>query len=576
MKIFFTFLTLFSLLSSALVAQTIVGTNPENKNIVLEEFTGIHCVFCPDGHVIAQGIQNNNPDDVVLINIHTGGYAQPNPGEPDFRTEWGAVIAGQSGLVGYPAGTVNRHLFPGWSQGSGTAMSRSNWAGASNQFLAEPSYLNVGSRATIITSTRQLLVEVEVYYTDDSPQSTNYLNIAILQNNILGPQTGGDAGNNYNHMHMLRELLTGQWGVEITETTTGSLYSKTIVYEIPNNYNDVDVILEDIDIVAFVTESHQEVVSGISAGDIIMITANDYDAGILTTLIPQTVCTDEITPIIEMKNYGLVNLTSLDIYYSINNSEEIYYPWTGNLVQNESAEITLPTVNYTPTDNNIINVRCELPNGETDELPQNDNYIKNFEGSQTFPENCYFILLVSGNTEEITWSITDDAGFVIEEGGPYTSTGLKVHPFSFPSEGCFNLNLNDATGSGLMGKPYSLVNEAEEIIWEGGDFTYTTNVELAHDIIIDINETLSSDHISIYPNPITNIANIEFNLFKRNEVNIAVYDILGKQIKNLYQGEMMSGANNIQVDVSTLNEGVYFVKLQMNNQVITKKIMINN
>jgi hypothetical protein len=471
---------------------------------------------------------------------------------------------------------VNRHLFPGWSQGSGTAMSRSNWAGASNQFLAEPSYLNVGSRATIITSTRQLLVEVEVYYTDDSPQSTNYLNIAILQNNILGPQTGGDAGNNYNHMHMLRELLTGQWGVEITETTTGSLYSKTIVYEIPNNYNDVDVILEDIDIVAFVTESHQEVVSGISAGDIIMITANDYDAGILTTLIPQTVCTDEITPIIEMKNYGLVNLTSLDIYYSINNSEEIYYPWTGNLVQNESAEITLPTVNYTPTDNNIINVRCELPNGETDELPQNDNYIKNFEGSQTFPENCYFILLVSGNTEEITWSITDDAGFVIEEGGPYTSTGLKVHPFSFPSEGCFNLNLNDATGSGLMGKPYSLVNEAEEIIWEGGDFTYTTNVELAHDIIIDINETLSSDHISIYPNPITNIANIEFNLFKRNEVNIAVYDILGKQIKNLYQGEMMSGANNIQVDVSTLNEGVYFVKLQMNNQVITKKIMINN
>ena len=574
MKIFFTFLTLFSLLSSAVVAQTIVGTDPENKNIVLEEFTGIHCGFCPDGHVIAQEIQNNYPEDVVLINIHTGGYAQPNAGEPDFRTEWGAAIAGQSGLLGYPAGTVNRHLFPGLSQGSGTAIGRFNWANASNQFLAEPSYLNVGCRATIITSTRQLLVEVEVYYTDDSPQLTNYLNIAVLQNNILGPQSGGGAGSNYNHMHMLRELLTGQWGVEITETTTGSLYSKTIVYEIPDNYNDVDVILEDVDIVAFVTESHQEVVSGISAGDIIMITSKDYDAGILASLIPQTVCSGEITPIVEMKNYGLINLTSLDIFSSINDGEEIYYPWTGNLVQNESAEISLPTVNYTPTDNNIINVRCELPNGEIDELPQNDYYAKDFEGSQTFPENCYFIILISGNTEEITWSITDDTGLVIEEGGPYTSTGLKVHPFSFPSEGCYNLTVNDATGSGLMGKPYSLVNEAQEIIWAGGDFTYTTNVELAYDIIIDINETLSSNNISIYPNPITNIANIEFSLLKNNDVSIAIYDILGKNIKNLYQGEMMSGANNVQMNVSELNEGIYFVKLQINNQIITKKIVI--
>jgi hypothetical protein len=44
--------------------QTIVSTSPENKKVVLEEFTGIKCVFCPQGHAIAQAIQNNNPDDV--------------------------------------------------------------------------------------------------------------------------------------------------------------------------------------------------------------------------------------------------------------------------------------------------------------------------------------------------------------------------------------------------------------------------------------------------------------------------------------------------------------------------------
>ena len=91
-------------------AQTFVSTTPENKNIVLEEFTGIHCVYCPDGHLMAQNLYNVNPGDVVLINIHAGSYAVPSAGEPDFRTPFGAAIDGQASVSGYPAGTINRHL----------------------------------------------------------------------------------------------------------------------------------------------------------------------------------------------------------------------------------------------------------------------------------------------------------------------------------------------------------------------------------------------------------------------------------------------------------------------------------
>lgn len=64
--------------------QTFVSTTAENKNVVLEEFTGIYCTFCPDGHVQAQNLANNNPGDVVLVNIHTGSFAQPSGGDPDF------------------------------------------------------------------------------------------------------------------------------------------------------------------------------------------------------------------------------------------------------------------------------------------------------------------------------------------------------------------------------------------------------------------------------------------------------------------------------------------------------------
>ncbi len=130
------FLTVILFFVASLTAQTIVSTTTENKNVILEEFTGIYCGFCPDGHAIAQAIMDAHPEDVFLINIHTGGYAIPTGDDPDFRTPFGTAIASQSGLTGYPAGTVNRHLFAGLSQGSGTAMSRGNWSNASNQILA--------------------------------------------------------------------------------------------------------------------------------------------------------------------------------------------------------------------------------------------------------------------------------------------------------------------------------------------------------------------------------------------------------------------------------------------------------
>src|SRR5690606_41785395 len=95
------------------LAQTIVSTSPQDQNVVLEEFTGIHCVYCPQGHAIAKSIQDANPDRVSLINIHVGGYANPGPGEPDLRSPYGSALLAQTGPTGYPSGTINTHALPG-------------------------------------------------------------------------------------------------------------------------------------------------------------------------------------------------------------------------------------------------------------------------------------------------------------------------------------------------------------------------------------------------------------------------------------------------------------------------------
>ncbi len=250
---------IISLLSGFLMsasAQTLVTTDPTNKNIILEEYTGIHCVYCPEGHTIAQAILDNNPGRAVAIAIHQGSFATPDAGDPDYRTNFGNALASQAGVNSYPSGTVNRHVFIG----SKTGMSRGDWTPSGNIILDQPSPVNVGIESSFNSTTRELTVHVELFYTSNSATSSNFINVALLQDHIFGPQTGG--GSNYEHMHMLRHLITGQWGDEVTTTTQGSFVDKTYTYIIPDNYLSIPCIPENCQVAVFVAQSHQEVLSG--------------------------------------------------------------------------------------------------------------------------------------------------------------------------------------------------------------------------------------------------------------------------------------------------------------------------
>lgn len=258
MKKLFTVLIALFLVGVSAKAQSITTSQPLNKNVVLEEYTGIHCTYCPQGHAIAASILADNPGRAAVIAIHQGSFASPSAGEPDYRTSFGDPLAAQTGLTGYPSGTVNRHVFSGTT----TALGRGDWTASSDIILQQPSPVNVGIETSVDTVTRELTVEVELYYTANSTVPTNYINVALIQSHIFGPQTGGGAGNNYEHMHMLRHLITGQWGDPVSVTTQGTLVQRTYTYTIPDGYNNIPCVIRNCDVVVFVTESHQEILTG--------------------------------------------------------------------------------------------------------------------------------------------------------------------------------------------------------------------------------------------------------------------------------------------------------------------------
>ena len=275
MKNYYSILIFFLVTVQINLAQTFVSTNPENKKALVEKYTGINCNYCPCGDVIVYGAVQNNPENIIVVKIHEGGYAVPGSGQPDFRTAFGSALSSQAMNTGNPAVSVNRHFFQNYTSNGGTAIGGcySNANGVSMQspptyaideILQEPAYLNVAAQAEINYSSNTITVNSEIYYTAESPSNNNYLHIALVQDNTVAFQAGSSlaaGGANYVHNDRLVHFITGQWGEEINPTEQGSFISTTHTYNIPENYNGVPVILDDLKVVVFVSESTEEIIN---------------------------------------------------------------------------------------------------------------------------------------------------------------------------------------------------------------------------------------------------------------------------------------------------------------------------
>lgn len=562
----------FNLLSIFLVlAQTIVSTTVENKNVVLEEFTGIHCGYCPDGHARAKAIQDANPDDVVLINIHTGNYANPGSGEPDFRTTFGDAIAGQTGLTGYPSGTVNRHVFSGYEMTTGgTAQSRGNWVTTSNLVLNESSYINVAIEAEIDVQTRIMTIHVEAYYTGNSPQSTNKLNVVLLQNNTLGPQAGGNMGNEY--VHRLVHMITGQWGEDLTTTTQGTFIDKTYSYTIPSDYIGIPVELIDLEVAAFVAEGNQEIISGarVEPGFINFVGSNNI--AVESIIIPEKLCENQLSPKIKIKNKGQNTLSTTEIIFSVNDGTDSVFQWSGSLNSMQYATIELDTYEFTMQETNNVTVGINSVNGETDDDNSDNDQIGNFNKSEQVTSNVTLTLTTDDYGSETSWKLYNSLGESILIGGAYANNWTYTKQFNLTTD-CYLFVIVDSYGDG--GASYSLKDVSGNIIHQS-DGSYGTGEEIPFhaEIVAGIEDVKSNLPVNIYPNPVCDMLNVDFELEKPTNVEIKLYNMAGSLIKIQSYGKVASGKKNFEFSTVDLKQGMYYMVLDAGNKLAKKKITI--
>lgn len=94
------------------------------------------------------------------------------------------------------------------------------------------------------------------------------------------------------------------------------------------------------------------------------------------------------------------------------------------------------------------------------------------------------------------------------------------------------------------------------------------------DVISIENNSTTVEIGDFYPNPSSSgLVNLDFTTSDDNEITLSVFDITGKLMINQVQ-QVTQGNNQLNFDFSTLNKGIYLVKIGNENKAIMRKLII--
>ena len=89
-------------------------------------------------------------------------------------------------------------------------------------------------------------------------------------------------------------------------------------------------------------------------------------------------------------------------------------------------------------------------------------------------------------------------------------------------------------------------------------------------VALNINETQINKGFNIFPNPSSDIVNVQFDIVSNNQF-IEVYNMAGQLLEKI---NVNAEQPSIQLDFSSYNKGIYLIKLQNSDSVFTKSIVI--
>jgi PKD repeat protein len=110
----------------------------------------------------------------------------------------------------------------------------------------------------------------------------------------------------------------------------------------------------------------------------------------------------------------------------------------------------------------------------------------------------------------------------------------------------------------------------------GGNNIYIDDIKIFDPTTVGINEiNKTALNYSVYPNPVNNQLNVEFNLLEKTTILGELYDVAGRKVKTLFNNDYSLGTHRLDFNTSDLKAGLYFVKITLEGESFTKRVIKN-
>lgn len=162
--------------------------------------------------------------------------------------------------------------------------------------------------------------------------------------------------------------------------------------------------------------------------------------------------------------------------------------------------------------------------------------------------------LFEGNIGPLTFSAQSSNSSVVTAVVPTNSTTLTLTPVT-------------------TGDAFVTVKAADAANNDFFAYTFPVNVGLVGvdgEEIIPTEFSLSQN----FPNPFNPTTNIKFGLPKESNVVLRIYNILGEEVATLVNKVMPAGFHTVNFDASRLTSGLYIYRIEAENFVQVKKMML--
>ncbi|HTN45263.1 MAG TPA: T9SS type A sorting domain-containing protein [Flavipsychrobacter sp.] len=107
-----------------------------------------------------------------------------------------------------------------------------------------------------------------------------------------------------------------------------------------------------------------------------------------------------------------------------------------------------------------------------------------------------------------------------------------------------------------------------------GNLAFLDNFNLVSNATTSVDDVVHMPGISIYPNPATDAATLQFDAVNATNVTIQVVDLTGRVVANIANENVQAGSRKFTINTANLPSGIYNVKIQTESGSQTQRLSV--